>query len=322
MPSYQVHVESLWRRPARPLPITARPFAGEIILSYVWRLALINRIDPTLLLQYLADSHTPSLIEVANRDLALNTAAITRLAAFSGQPEPILRRLLPQIASPPTTFDPALPYRRWSRLPARLVRMCSHCAARRGVRQPVGIVLQPLQLPICIKHARLLTDYHDSDPELSPAAAPEVVAAARRHRTLARRRPHDAFGHAMHAAFHVTKHWRAFSDQLINERWVERGERLGVNPLHPAIRLPETIAFVEIMSLLRWDVTPTAAGEGIKPDISDRQRFIERLGHSLQHPDPEALQRRGNPLYQWLGPTPHHRQAWLRKPRKEQVIWD
>jgi hypothetical protein len=119
-------------------------------------------VDRGLLLRHIGRHYNEEVLQLTSYDLALNPAALTRLAVLSGYPESTLLKAIPAHISDKPGPDPI---RDWVPITRprdpTLVNACSRCAGRRGVHMPVVIRLpDKLQPPICVQHQRALAPYH------------------------------------------------------------------------------------------------------------------------------------------------------------------
>ncbi|SCG17575.1 TniQ protein [Micromonospora echinofusca] len=294
-----------WQRRLRPLPIPVRPMPRELMISYLRRLANANRVDRPLLIRHIATDHAHHIGPLHTHDLALNRPALARLAILSGYPEAVL---LAAISTRTLKTPGPEPLRDWIPLGGTgptLLRPCSHCTARHGIRVPAIIQLEPGPPPICIRHRRTLVPYHyrsDRGNEQPLGAAPEIVTAAHRYKIL-RRRHRNTIGEAFAAAANITRlwgrgrvgHYRDKSEQ-INARWNARTEHLPHVP-DTVIRYPETIALTSLFaSAPTLMLTPTEDREA-----PSTMQFLLAVARCLDHPAPEQLLRPAHPLFRWAG---------------------
>ncbi len=151
------------RRPS-PLPRPAAPVAGETLASFLGRLAAANRTSPAALLEIL-----PPWFRVKTRwhddrwqhDQLAPWAddAAARLAVISGSTAAAIAQ------------------------PARAATACRLCTAARGIRQPVPVHL-PAHHQVCLAHGIWLSG--PGTPQLSVSGCPDILAAERQARRLAR----------------------------------------------------------------------------------------------------------------------------------------
>ncbi|MFY1668349.1 TniQ family protein [Plantactinospora sp. WMMB334] len=296
-----------WQRRLRPLPIRVRPMPRELMISYLRRLANANRVDRPLLIRHIATDHAGHIGPFHTHDLALNRPALARLAILSGYPETVL---LAAISTRTLKRPGPEPLRDWIPLGGTdptLLRPCSHCTARRGIRVPSIIQLEPGQPPVCIQHRRTLVPYHyrsDRGNEQPLGATPEIVTAAHRYKIL-RRRHRDTIGEAFAAAAGITRFWgrgRAgfYRDkpEQISARWSARAEHLPDVP-DTVIRYPEIVALTGLFTSIP-ELLLTPSGDR---DAPSAMQFLLAAARCLEHPAPEQLLRPAHPLSRWAGTT-------------------
>ncbi len=297
-----------WRRTLRQLPLRVAPIRGELLVSYIRRLASANRVETKLLLRHLA-GHNGSGEQAqltASHDVAINLPVLARLALLSGCPEAVLSTTLSirWLHAPDEE-----PRRAWLPLAKepRLIRPCSRCTARHGSTTPAVVRLDEQQLPICMKHDRTLASYRtDQEREHPLAPAPEILTAARRLQIL-RRRHHRSINQALDVASTIIHGWQNWSGQnkgrpdIIRTRWRDRAARLanvpyGVIQLQDTItRLPEIVA---VTALFCWNPALMLTPRG-EPDDPSPIQFLLHITRSLDHSAPSQMLRSAHPLFRW-----------------------
>jgi TniQ len=163
------------RAPALPRPVT--PVTGEVLISYLTRLAHANHLTLTEVLAVLPSwfsTKTSNSDDRAQHHMLIPAAAeaLDALAHLTGATPASLARALP-------AFGTA-----GAHSPARATTACHRCAARRGILQPVPVHL-PAHHKICTRHGIWLSDA--GQPHLDLAACPEIIAAQHRASRLLRR---------------------------------------------------------------------------------------------------------------------------------------
>ena len=164
----------------RPLPVRVPPVAGELLGSYLARVAAGNHLTLDDLLTVLpAWVHRRALHhDRRTRRDQTSTAedALRHLAVIAGVTEATLAHALP-------AFTAALSGGQATG-PIRITTACRRCTANRGIRQPV-----PVQLPsythVCVRHGIWLSSSHR--PQLDVNVCPEIIAAQKRTWRLLRR---------------------------------------------------------------------------------------------------------------------------------------
>jgi hypothetical protein len=161
--------------PTLPRPVT--PVSGEVLISYLTRLACANHLTLTEVLAVLPSWFST---KVSNRDdraqhhmlIPAAPEATGALARLTGATPGSVARALPAFGTP------------GPHSPVRGTTACHRCAACRGIRQPVPVHL-PAHRKVCTRHGIWLSDA--GQPQLDLAACPEIIAAQHRASRLLRR---------------------------------------------------------------------------------------------------------------------------------------
>jgi len=276
------------RPPVRRLPITTPPFPSETVGSYVRRLAIANHLHPGDFEVYLR-----------RRERRVNPA---RLAAVSGRPLSLLQRALPELRpalSLPSGFDHHEP-----------TLACRFCTAARGITGTVTCWAPPHR-NVCMRHRRWIGHIDPAfqgllggrDPQPDLTVLPDVVAAERRLRRLARRRGQEQVILAYRTGLHVALRWADRNDWGYHR--YRRIQLLGFVPAtdwrfpswDPVLRAavyPEAVAVTSLVLSPYW--------AGVAADPRERRRFYAEAGRRLHLPDyhPDSVY---DPLAQWAS---HH----------------
>jgi hypothetical protein len=159
--------------PGGPLPVPARPLAGEMLASYLRRLAAANHLPVTTLLSALPAWLTWKFAShrLPPRDASpppRTADSLHRLAALAGIPATSIARTLPLLGGTPHG-------------PARATTACRQCAATHGTTRPVP-VHQPAHEITCTRHGTWLPPA--GLPQLDVSACPEIITAQHRARRL------------------------------------------------------------------------------------------------------------------------------------------
>ena len=255
--------------PAAPLPIRVRPAHGECSGSYLIRLATGNRCPPTTMLQLLGLVHHRSRpdrwVDVHPRSaITLNTAALHRLAVYSGIPAAHLLLSLPELHNEHGDGDPIV---RVSPPKRTFLRSCPDCEHRIGAALTSD--RRRLQL-ICRRHGTWLVN---ADPPLSTAPFPEVRRAAttlrkqqRRHqaerihalyRVVRECLTHDWRGLSWHT--HLAKRWEA-RQQILRPDMPRKDRYLLARTEHWSM-LPEAAAVITVLANDYHPVAPTTTSQ-------------------------------------------------------------
>jgi hypothetical protein len=301
-----------WQQPARALPLPLSPLPREFLFSYVRRLAVTNHTTPRLLLSHLGRHHShPKAggIATITYDLALNHAALDRLAIYGGSTSTALLRATGAALS---TDTGPIPICEWtSILNRRSNYVCTHCAPRTAPGTAL-IALAEHQPAICLTHQMILARPGvTAEQNLHPFT--EIITAARHHH-LHRRRRHT-FGRSLDAALALIRRWRPYpkrqyeSVEHLTSRWHERASRLNLPDTDHLVRYPEMIALAQLFSTLPWPDSPSE--RLAKPIINAPLHFLEQAAAHLAHPEPSQLFQRGHPLCRWAN-VPERPGYWWR----------
>jgi hypothetical protein len=268
--------------PPRRLPIRTPPFPNETLRSYTHRVAIANHLPPEEFQDYLRDPVTRRTAVVPER-----------LAAVSGWPLSTLQHALPELPNP-GRHEPGSPPGPWPQHPASTRDCdpqvaCRCCAAARGATTTVTC-WAPSHSTVCVKHRRRLGHrevlQQGSNGQVDLTRLPDVVAAAHRHRNLARR-------------YGLRPVWRAYNEigLHIALRWTQRRdfgrhrnrrlEILGFDPhqwrfglgepvLHAAV-YPEAVALTGLVLSPHW--------VSIAADPRQRPRFYLEAARRLNLAD-------------------------------------
>ncbi|MFJ8391864.1 TniQ family protein [Streptomyces sp. NPDC094144] len=239
-----------WERPARPLPLRARPMKNETVVSYVARLAAANDFPASLLFRTIGDC-VPGK-HVLDRDARLNPAALDRLSVLSRTPAEHLSRTLPTLKSPPQYLPLATdrPVIRFFRGYPHPVPACRICTLRHGPATAVAWGYRSLHRFVCITHRRWLGD----PPHLDLTAAPEIVTAQSQYAEIAARLGYNATAKTLVEAWQVTSRWaNEKRHPALIARWTDRAAAIGaVGPGPGSVRFPEIVRLMEITGNPDW----------------------------------------------------------------------
>ncbi len=162
---------------APALPRSVTPITGEVLISYLTRLALANYLTLTEVLAVLPSWFST---KIGNRDDRAQHHMLIPGAAEA------CRALAHLTGTTPTSLARALPAFGAADVhsPVRATTACRRCAARRGICQPVPVHL-PAHHKVCTRHGIWLSDA--DQPQLDLAACPEIITAQHRASRLLRR---------------------------------------------------------------------------------------------------------------------------------------
>ncbi|WP_216589226.1 TniQ family protein [Streptomyces brasiliscabiei] len=239
-----------WERGIRPLPLRARPMAGETTVSFVARLAAVNDFPATLLFRTIGDC-VPGR-HVLHRDAYLNGPALERLVVLSRTPADHLRKALPTLAAKPqyVPLPAARPLVRFFRGDPHPVRACRSCTLRRGAATAVAWEYRDLDRCVCLTHHRWI----NSTPQFALAAAPEIVTAQTDYNELVARYDQQKASAALFQAWNMTTRWvneKRHPDLI--DRWNSRAVAIGATgPAKAAVRFPEMVQVAQVLTDPDW----------------------------------------------------------------------
>jgi hypothetical protein len=195
--------------PTLPRPVT--PVTGEVLISYLTRLAHANHLTLTEVLAVLPSWFST---KISNRDdraqhhmlIPAAAEALRALAHLTGTTPAGLARALPAFGTAGTHS------------PVRATTACHRCAARHGIHQPVPVHL-PAHHKVCTRHGIWLSDA--GQPQLDLAACPEIITAQHQASRLLRRCTPQELMLAYQAAATAIPPWPA-SPAAIPLHWRHR----------------------------------------------------------------------------------------------------
>jgi hypothetical protein len=233
--------------PGHALPRRVRPFPDETAQSYLERLALANYLNSTDLRAHLAGGRR-------GRHAQVDTAA---LAVLAGMSEQALLRAVPELCSP--AHLAAFPWLAGRVGPGVAVgaAACRRCAAGRTAK-PVTRWRAHEDM-VCLRHRRWTGSGRfgtGAQPDLRPH--PEIVAASRRHRRLARQLGGPAVEHAFRAARIICTQWHnewEWKLPGLDERLRSLGSRYrpgSGTPADEAALYPHVVALTRLLASPAW----------------------------------------------------------------------
>ncbi len=285
----------------QPYLFSVRPADGELVSSYLARLAEANNLHPKQVLDQITDTSnswpSTAAYKFPTRTLELNRPALARLAQLSGHTEHALKLALT------VTFLPG----GWNRPAARLRQRpraradawaptdgCRRCAAG----SPTPIIAFRDDRVFCRRHRLWLADQHDAPP-FPIDEHPELRAAV----TLMRR-TYRRYGRKTHRAFNAAHSiWAAHEPRrrdvdVIRNRWASRAARMnltsGTTTLAP--RYPDVATLTAMIANPGWK---TAAGRLPGDSRPDIETFLAELARRLCHPAPDRFAAHPGAIGQW-----------------------
>jgi integrase len=285
-----------WESPARRLPITVRPAAGELLGSYLTALAEANRLPVSALVSWVGRSTAAAI--TGGQDAWLNEPAALRLASIAGHPLGGLRRALPALTRLGTVTDgthgsaPVI----WvapASASGPTQSACPRCTARDT--PAAALVRAAAHRPLCRRHRLWLQGWRARLDH-----TPELLCAQRQHGRQVRRSASEGHVELAHAAATgIVLGW-AFKDwhPQLHAVWNDRLNRLGVTQriishsgMLAAMTYPEVVALTGVLAQPAW-----IARRGTGPAAWSRLRSA--VGHRLPV-DPTSFDGR-DPLTDWL----------------------
>ena len=271
----------------RPVPRRVTPFPGEIISSYLARMAKANRVDADTLRRYIAGGSDGRALPV------------DRVAAVAGVPAPALKRAIADLdgAAPGRTTNYS--YHWTVGVCTRVIGWACHlCAFARGASGPV-MCWKPAEDVVCLRHLR----WTGSDDPLQPALERQrnIVEAQRRHRRLIRRHGREEVTAGIEVAGHICDKWYRLreNDGEFNRRLeVFHGPGWVLPQVHPTIR---AAAYPQVVALARLLASPYWRALAVGDSSAGRVLFGQELKRTVA-PSCRWPQQVGStdPLYRWL----------------------
>jgi hypothetical protein len=267
--------------PPRRLPVSFGPVQGELLGSYLHRLADANRISVGVLTAVISEGLPTSCSREQDTLSGWSRSCLADLARLTGRPLAALERALFRFKD--LQPDPSALHRAPLHELARLWRTaaCRLCTAKHGVR---GLAIRRT-LPhesVCLVHHRWLP----SEEQFRLNALPAMLHANLRHRRMACRQDPLAFGLAYVNVSHQLRRWCETKAQPeLQKRWTHRLALLGEdpygNPNLPSRQRATLVVYPEAVSLIGL------LTDRLLPPSRLPQAFEHRLGIRL-----DPLERR------------------------------
>jgi hypothetical protein len=225
--------------PEGQLPRTARPVAGEMLGSYLSRLAAANHIDLVPVLALLPRWATGKLTSHRARlppgqQPAAAIESLNALAVLTGTEPAALARALPAFGGGPGG-------------PARAITACRRCTAARGITHPVPVHWPAWQMA-CTRHRIWLS--RPGRPQLDITACPEIVMAAHHAGRLV---PHHTPAEVIYAQLEAAQIITRPPAEETSRIWQQRTRLLraanpGLNTTTAESELTQAAAYPEIIT--------------------------------------------------------------------------
>jgi hypothetical protein len=239
--------------PDGQLPIPARPLAGEMLASYLGRLAAANHLHLLTLLaimpRWLTSKITSHRARLPGSEQLLPAAAesLHHLAALTAAPATAIARALSLFGGGPQG-------------PARAITACRRCAAARGITRPVPVHQSACEM-ICTRHGIWLP--RAGHPQLDVTACPEIIIAEHHARRLLRHyTPEQLIRARLRAAPIITRSPQAAGETT--RGWQQRTGLLrarnpGLNTPAAEHELAQATAYPAIIAMSAMIITSTPA---------------------------------------------------------------
>jgi hypothetical protein len=230
----------------RPLPRTVTPAHDETVLSYLGRLASVNRLDTDAL-----------RIHVSGDERKSAPVRLDALATVSGQPEHVLRTAILQLGAPHDVGSVHTLGRSVPGIEARI--RCRHCTLARGHRGDVWCWHLHENL-VCLRHRRWIS-HPNGRPEFGQpdlTHQPEILQSNRRHRRLIRRHGRHTVLTAFREASHICHRWHDRHEHDADFlRLMDgfHGQEWRVSTGHPTVdaaRYPQIVALTRLLASPSW----------------------------------------------------------------------
>lgn len=259
-----------------------KPFPGEVLSSYLARLAHANRLDPTALRRYIAESRR---------------VPATRLAAVSGVDAASLVQAIADLdgrSLAGTRYYREIPIRPQASAPT-----CQMCAAMRGITQQVTC-WKPAERVVCLRHRRWTgSDRAGTQVPLDHHA--DIVAANRRHLRLVRRFGRDEVTMGFSVATEVCRQWRdqrEHDEEFSHRLTIFHGLGWRLSPSDPTVA---AAAYPQAVALTRLLITPHWQSLALGDSAQERSLFQQEMRRSVapayRWPQPSLSE---DPLHRWI----------------------
>jgi TniQ len=211
----------------RPLPRSVRPFPGEIMSSYLGRLAYANHLDADALRRYITGSRRTRIVPV------------DRLAIITSVPVLALEYAVADLRNAKLAWKH---YRSGNRSimihPQVSGLACQLCAATRGATRPV-MCWRNAEKIVCLRHRRWIGITDSIQPSLDRQS--DTLKAHRQHLRLVRRFGRDNVTAAFTIAADICLRWhgqREHDADLARRLEIFHGRDWRVPPYARPLQLP------------------------------------------------------------------------------------
>jgi TniQ protein len=269
----------------RTLPRQVRPFPGEILSSYLERLAHANRLDPQALRRYIAEGKQSGNVPAH------------RLAAVSGAQAVALERAIANLDGFPLART--YYYRTIAIHPQVSAAACQMCAAMRGITQQV-ICWKPAEKVICLRHRRWTgSDRNGLQPSLD--RQPDILRAHTQHLRLVRRFGRDEVTMGFEIAAEICRQWREqreHDEEFSRRLSIFHGPDWRLSPSDPTVA---AAAYPEVVGLARLLISPYWRSLAVAYSPQDCSLFQQEMRRTVaatyRWPQPSFSK---DPLHRWI----------------------
>jgi hypothetical protein len=274
---------------ASPLPRPIPPFLGEATKSYLYRLAVANRLHPDDLRAHVTGTRSYAPISLGS------------LAAVTGRSPHGLGHALPELR--PGIIPGADPP-----LPVHVRRtVCYRCGLRRGAFV-FAVVWQPAEVTLCPNHRIWLGPpvRGHRGGQYDVGNLPDILHAQRCHYRLARRYGQQTVADAFAEAAHITALWARrgfYGDRrkpLIHALLGHNpltGRLPSGDPITPVVTYPETVDLARVLAMPSWRHPTGPANRHVVRQF--RRDINHHVGISYRPEDSPY-----DPLFHWF--QKHH----------------
>jgi hypothetical protein len=271
----------------RPLPQSVKPFHGEIMSSYIGRLADANRLETTALLRHITGTRQT------------HNVPIERLAIVAGVPCLVLERAIADLGDAKLAMKAYYSYHRSIAIRTMVSgSACQLCAAAAGATRPVTC-WRPAEKVLCLRHRRWIGSADTLQPSLD--RQPDILEAHTRHLRLVRRLGREEVTAAFTIAADICRQWhdhREHDEEFSRRLEIFHGPDWRVPPSHPTVA---AAAYPQVVALARLLASPYWKSLGVHSSAVSVSLFaremMQTVAPSYRWPQPREST---DPLFRWL----------------------
>lgn len=271
----------------RPLPQSVKPFPGEIVSSYVGRLADVNRLDNTALLRYVTGTRQT------------NDVPVERLAIIAGVPRLVLERAIADLGNAKLATKHYLSYDRSVAIRTKVSGpACRLCAVVAGATRAITC-WRPAEKVLCLRHRRWIGSADTLQPSLD--RQPDILKAHTQHLRLVRRLGREEVTAAFTVAADICRQWhdrREHDEEFGRRIEIFHGPDWQVPPYHPTVAAavyPQAVALARLLAVPYWKSLGTDSS-AMRGSLF-AQEMRRTVAPSYQWPQPRESK---DPLFRWL----------------------